>query len=648
MGIEIPLLLFGAVCVVSWLTSGYELSSRLEVVDIVLFGGLLYITGNFPGRRKLGFLIFFTVVGGVAYSLFAFYQRLALGQSRCASTFFNPNFAASFFLGTLGYALGLANELRQNNFRRLLYLGAVTILIVGIWCTGSRSAMAGLVLVGSFFAWAVLRKARLALGVGAFLLVALILLPNPARDRLSKGITKDAYAFDRLKIWEQALNIIRDNPLTGVGIGNFEYSTQAYRFPVDREIGRFGRVYRDAHNSYLQLAAEIGLPGAAFLSVAVFLLFRRIRILLSQVTQRRGVNLGTEAGMLGDFSPGIYRNSRGGDVPRGTKVESVVSRGHVIGALLALIGVMSQAFFHEIVDSPPNVFLAVLASGVVSCYWRVCVTEKNSVPAENPPFVANLPRFSKGVVVLGAFFLVFVLWPHFSLRVFLADRSFRKAEEVLHLRGVEAAEKLVRDAIRLNPSQAYFHKTLGDLLMERYEKERDLSLLRDAEEELETAASLNRMDPHLIFQLGQFYRYANMRGIGGKEVQEASLQAYRKAAQMSPFNVHYLARLALEELRSGNVQEAMAAAKKTIELEPLFLSGHYLMALVAMVSGDAGAAAEWKQRMTLARERHGSHVPASQYEKLLGLEPREYFLGEDLPILSEQSVSVAFPTAVYS
>lgn len=647
-GIEIPLLFFGGVCLVSWLTSGYELSSRLEMVDILLFGGLLYILGNFPGRRELGLLIAFTVAAGFGYSLFALYQKIALGQSRCASTFFNPNFAASFFLGALGYALGLVKDVRGDDLRRWLYLGAVTILVSGIWCTGSRSAMAGLVLVGSVFAWAVSRRARLALGAGALLLVALILLPNPARDRLSKGVTKDPYAFDRIKIWEQALNIIRDNPLTGVGIGNFEYSTQAYRFPLDREIGRFGRVYRDAHNSYLQVAAEIGLPGAALLLVAIFILFRRIGILLSEVTKRRGVNLGTEAKLRSNLPPGSYRNSKGGDLPHGTRVEPVVSKGHLIGALLALIGVMSQAFFHEIVDSPPSVFLAVLASGIVSCYWRVHLTGENSALQENPASLGNPPRFSKAIFVLGAFFLAFVFWPHFSLRVFLAEQFFKKAEEVLQLRGVEAAEKLVRDAIRLNPSQAYFHKTLGDLLMERYERERDLSLVREAEEEFETATSLNRLDPHLVFHLGQFYRYAHMRGIGGKELQEASLAAYRKAVHMSPFNVHYLARLALEELRSGNVQEAMAAAKKTIELEPLFLSGHYLMALVAMVSGDAGAAAEWKQRMTLARERHGSHVPASQYEKLLGLEPREYFLGEDLPILSEQSVSVAFPTAVYN
>lgn len=635
VGIEFPLLLFGAVCLVSWLTSGYELSSRLEMADVVLFAGCLYIIAGFPGTRELGLLIAFTVAVGSGYALFAIYQKLALGQSRCASTFFNPNFAASFFLGALGYALGALNEVGERNIKRWLYLGAVTILVAGIWCTGSRSGMAGLVLLGCVLAWATTKRARWALGAGALVLAALILVPNPARDRLSRGITKDPYAFDRLKIWEQTLKIIRDNPLIGVGVGNFEYSTQAYRFPVDREIGRFGRVYRDAHNSYLQVAAEIGLPGAVFLSAVLFALFRRILIILSRVAPRPVANREDEAGILNDLSRGVcrYANSRGGDVLHADRVESVVARAHMIGALLALIAVMSQAFFHEIVDSPPSLFLAVVASGIVSYHWRVHITGKSLPPQEISSPSANPPRFSKSILLLGALFLALVFWPHFSLRVFLADRCFRKAEEVLQLNGVDAAENLVRDAIRLNPSQAYFHKTLGDLLVERYEREKDLSLLRDAEEEFETAVSLNRLDPHLVFQLAQFYRYANMRGIGGKEVGEASLQAYRKAAQMSPFNVHYLARLALEELRSGNVPEAMVIAKKAVELEPEFLSGHYLMAFVAAASGDLGTAGQWKQRMLLARDKHRNHVPKSEYERLLGLEPQEYFSGEVLPEL---------------
>lgn len=609
LGMKIPIALFIGTCLLSWLTSGYELSSRLEIVDVLLFTGLFSLLLMRRGEREIGVLLNAAVLVASVYAIHAIYQKVALGQSRCASTFFNPNFAASFFLGSFGLGLGLLRAPNEPRWRRWLCLMALGVLLAGIWFTESRSALGGVVVLGAAFLWATARKARWVIPGTAIVIAALILIPNPARDRLAKGVSKDPYAFDRLKIWEQTLRMIKDHPITGVGIGNFEYSTQRYRFPIDREMGRYGRVYRDAHNSYLQVAAEIGLPGAAFLLAFFLVLFRRIWLLLGDSPWKGHKDI-------------ISQGPEGG-----------AARCHVIGAFLALVAILSQAFFHETVDSPPSVFLAVLAAGVVGFYWRHLGGETHKSQASDQTPTAGGLRISKTVRVLTAIFLILILWPHFSLRIFVGDLVFRKAEEALDQGGAEAAEQLVRDAIRINPSQAYFHKTLGDLLIKRFEETGELGLLREAEQELETAASLNRLDPQLVFQLGQFYRYVSLRGIGGVEVAGASLAAYRKAVEMSPFNVHYLARLSLEEMRRGNLEEALKASKNAVELEPEFLTGLYLVASLHWVRGEVNLAERWLDRMGLAQQRHANHAPINAYERLLGLLPEQYFPEERPPSL---------------
>jgi O-antigen ligase len=81
---------------------------------------------------------------------------------------------------------------------------------------------------------------------------------DPGREEPTSGLDRSSAL--RLVIWRGALRMIADHPLQGVGVGRFtseipEYAD--YRFgPEDP---------RDAHNAYLLVAAEMGLPSAALL-----------------------------------------------------------------------------------------------------------------------------------------------------------------------------------------------------------------------------------------------------------------------------------------------------------------------------------------------------------------------------------------------
>ena len=74
----------------------------------------------------------------------------------------------------------------------------------------------------------------------------------PASGILTTAIDQNTLAFRQL-VWQQALQIIRDFPLTGVGMGAFNnVSERLYPFPVLTD--------RGTHNLYLQIAADMGLP----------------------------------------------------------------------------------------------------------------------------------------------------------------------------------------------------------------------------------------------------------------------------------------------------------------------------------------------------------------------------------------------------
>ena len=74
-------------------------------------------------------------------------------------------------------------------------------------------------------------------------------------------------------IWGKSLQIVSENPVTGVGLGNFY---EAYREQNNPELGEH-RVWPHAHNDVLSIAAVSGIPGALLfvaLWVVVFMYFR--------------------------------------------------------------------------------------------------------------------------------------------------------------------------------------------------------------------------------------------------------------------------------------------------------------------------------------------------------------------------------------
>jgi len=98
---------------------------------------------------------------------------------------------------------------------------------------------------------------------------------NPSLYRLGsflnvKNFNKDENLLIRFELWKRSLKMTEDYPLTGVGVGNFYRTNVHYK---DNSLGRWDS--ENTHNYYLQVLAELGVPGLLLFLALLFSLYSR-------------------------------------------------------------------------------------------------------------------------------------------------------------------------------------------------------------------------------------------------------------------------------------------------------------------------------------------------------------------------------------
>jgi O-antigen ligase len=93
--------------------------------------------------------------------------------------------------------------------------------------------------------------------------------------------------IERIAHWQAAIRMIEANPWTGVGFSNYQPVYEQYR------LLNWPMPLGHAHNIYLNIAAETGLPGlTAYLLLWMAILIQTIRALRIQHGIGRGLALG--------------------------------------------------------------------------------------------------------------------------------------------------------------------------------------------------------------------------------------------------------------------------------------------------------------------------------------------------------------------
>ncbi len=183
------------------------------------------------------------------------------------------NAAGSYFSMMLLVAAGLAGRLR------IAAMGSVLLIGTALWITGSRTAM------GAALGMAVLTGLMTLRGRGfrrnASVIAALVLLAgiSLAVWSWSPQRTNSAAArwslSTRIELARAALDMAAAHPFFGIGLGRFYVLSHEY---VGEMLEAQGKQSENAHNYFLQVLAELGVPGLLlFLSVVAVGLLAGVR-----------------------------------------------------------------------------------------------------------------------------------------------------------------------------------------------------------------------------------------------------------------------------------------------------------------------------------------------------------------------------------
>jgi putative inorganic carbon (HCO3(-)) transporter len=176
-------------------------------------------------------------------------------------------------------ALVLAPGLRYPRPSLPLRLAALLLTLVSaavILLCQSRSAWAGILAAVAVMAWLRWPRLRWEMAAGLLALAAVLLYLGPQTTlksisaspgpQGSNDFTGMESLVERGEIWHRALSILHDFPLTGTGLGTFRRLPYALD-PVPE--ANHTAVIEHAHNFFLQVALDLGLPGlVAYLALA--------------------------------------------------------------------------------------------------------------------------------------------------------------------------------------------------------------------------------------------------------------------------------------------------------------------------------------------------------------------------------------------
>jgi putative inorganic carbon (hco3(-)) transporter len=247
---------------------------------VVLVAAILYCP---PTWRSLARLQAGLVVAAAIYALYVqVYGRMTMsGRLSAGVGMYDSNDMASLLALSMPLALGLART--RKGVRGLGFAAAALLFILVVVASGSRGG--GLALGAGAVVYVLgMRGSRrlVAIVVLAAGTMALWSYSPSFAERMSTltNLEEDYnthHEYGRKAVWERGRQYIRENPVIGVGAGNFPI--REGQWFDEMYYGTRGGKWSTAHNSYVQAFAELGaIGGGLFVALLLYGVLRSWRL----------------------------------------------------------------------------------------------------------------------------------------------------------------------------------------------------------------------------------------------------------------------------------------------------------------------------------------------------------------------------------
>lgn len=217
------------------------------------YAGRGLATGTFVNRNHLAGYLVMCLAAGTGLLLSQLSGEALRGWRDATRRTLGAMLSAKFILRLLLAIMVIALVLTRSRMGNVAFFTALAVAGLLAMYLGRRFSPKLVLLVGSLF---LVDALILGQWFGFERLV----------ERLETAAPDTAY---RLDVQARSAHILRDFPLTGSGGGSYHSVSTYYKDPAV-----WGR-YRHAHNDYLEIASEMGLPMLGLLGIFCLLVLRR-------------------------------------------------------------------------------------------------------------------------------------------------------------------------------------------------------------------------------------------------------------------------------------------------------------------------------------------------------------------------------------
>jgi putative inorganic carbon (hco3(-)) transporter len=171
------------------------------------------------------------------------------------------NLSAAYLVQFAMFVWGVSHFVKRKTYK-IIALGAIAASFFALLYTFSRggylAALVGIFILG------VLKDRKLLIFLGILLLTWQMLVPTAVRERIemTKNSTGelDASAQQRVELWKESWQSIKESPFIGKGYATFQYGLHAANL-------------KDSHNLYVKVWVETGIVGLAMVLILLQQMF---------------------------------------------------------------------------------------------------------------------------------------------------------------------------------------------------------------------------------------------------------------------------------------------------------------------------------------------------------------------------------------
>ena len=222
--------------------------------------------------------------------------------TRVYSTLANPNVLGQFLILTVPVTFACIIYILKQKGKKSTLLGYMAFALVSVIClafTWSRSAWVGVVMAVVILL-CLNDKRWIALCIAGIFVLPLV-LPESILARLTSiGNTNDTSTTYRIAVWKSSVNMIRDYPLCGIGLGSDAFLTMYRRYALSG-----AEFALHAHNFYLQWIADMGVWGLVIFISIILTAYSLISSFRNKRTLMYYVSIGFGCAVVGYLFQGL-------------------------------------------------------------------------------------------------------------------------------------------------------------------------------------------------------------------------------------------------------------------------------------------------------------------------------------------------------